>query len=109
MVGVEEQRRERVLVEGRGVGGGVGRRTYDFHCISLCGTGKQEGTIMGKLQAVNFYHEQWMGLLLPLGHFRVKLVRQGVARAGEVLSYLRLLRSSASFAEEGVPFMECIA
>lgn len=80
VVGVEEQRRERVLAEGRGVGGGFGRRTYDFHGILLCGTGNKEGTIMGKQQAVNFYHEQWMGLSRPLGRFRVKVVRQGIER-----------------------------
>ena len=43
--------------------------------------GNKKGTTMGEVQAVNFYHEQWMGLSLILGHFRVKAVRQGIRRA----------------------------
>lgn len=42
--------------------------------------GNNEGTMMGKLQAVTFYHEQWVGLSRPLGHFRVKAVRQGIQK-----------------------------
>ena len=42
--------------------------------------GNKEGSIMGKRQAVNFYHEQWMSLSLPLGHIRVKAGRQGIKR-----------------------------
>ena len=40
-----------------------------------------EATVAGKLVAVNFYHEQWAGLQLPISHGRVKAVRQGVKRA----------------------------
>lgn len=43
--------------------------------------GNKEGTIMEKLQAVNFYHGQWVDLSLPLDHFRIKAVRQGIKRA----------------------------
>ena len=41
----------------------------------------KEATVAGKLVAVNFYHEQWVGLSLPISHVRVKAVRQGIKRA----------------------------
>ena len=31
--------------------------------------------------AVNFFHEQWMGKTLPLNHFRIKAVKEGIKRA----------------------------
>ena len=30
---------------------------------------------------MNLYHEQWVGLPLPLQHFRIKAVRNGIKRA----------------------------
>ena len=41
----------------------------------------KEATVVGKLVAVNFYHEQWVGLSLPISHVRVKAVWQGIKRA----------------------------
>ena len=38
-------------------------------------------TVAGELEAVNFYHEQWVGLSLPISHVRVKAVRRGIKRA----------------------------
>ena len=35
----------------------------------------------GKLMTVDFYHEQWLGLSLPLQHFRIKVARKGIKRA----------------------------
>ena len=35
----------------------------------------------GKLVAINIYHEQWVGLSLPVNHVMVRAVRQGVKRA----------------------------
>ena len=31
--------------------------------------------------AVNFFHEQWMGKTLPLNHFRIKAIKEGIKRA----------------------------
>ena len=38
--------------------------------------GNREKTRVGKLVAVNFFHEQWVGRSLPLDHFRVKAVKK---------------------------------
>ena len=37
---------------------------------------------MGKLVAVNFYHEQWLGMTLPLDQFSVKAVKKGHSEGG---------------------------
>ena len=51
----------------------------------------KEVPVAGKLVAVNVYHEQWVGLPLPLQHFRIKAVRKGIKRvhveAGTCLLY----------------------
>lgn len=39
------------------------------------------GAVMGKLLADVFRHEQWMGLSLPVGHFRMRAFRQVTQRA----------------------------
>ena len=41
----------------------------------------KETTIAGKLVAINFYHEQSVGLSLPLGTPLIKSVEQGIRRA----------------------------
>ena len=41
----------------------------------------KEATVAGKLVAVSFYHEQWVGLSLPLQHFRIKAVWKGIKKA----------------------------
>ena len=38
-------------------------------------------TVAAKLIAMIFYHELWVGLSLPLHHFRIKAVRKGVKKA----------------------------
>ena len=43
--------------------------------------GNKETTITGKLVAINFYHEQFVGLSLPLGSPLIKSVKQGIKRA----------------------------
>ena len=47
-----------------------------------CAEGRnKEATVAGKLMAVNFYHEQWGGLTLPLQHFRIQAVKKRIRRA----------------------------
>ena len=47
------------------------------HMAYCCAArGNRESTVAGKLVAVNFFHEQWMGKSLPLNHFRIKAVRK---------------------------------
>ena len=41
----------------------------------------KEATVAGKLVALNFYNERWVGLSLPTSHVRVRAVRQGIKRA----------------------------
>ena len=40
----------------------------------------KETTVAEKLIAVNVSHEKWVGLFLPLQHFRIKAVRKGIKR-----------------------------
>ena len=42
---------------------------------------KKEETVTGKLVAVNFYLELWVGLPLPVSRVSVKAVTQGIKRA----------------------------
>lgn len=37
----------------------------------------KEITVAGMLVAVKFFHEQWVGVLLPLSHAMIKAVREG--------------------------------
>ena len=41
----------------------------------------KEATVVGKMVALNVYHEQWVRLSLPLQHFRIQAVRMGIKRA----------------------------
>ena len=43
--------------------------------------GNTETTIAGKLVATNIYHEQFVGLSMPLGNLLIRSVRQGIKRA----------------------------
>ena len=43
--------------------------------------GNKETTIAGKLVAINFYHEQFVGLSMLLGNPLIKSVKQGIKRA----------------------------
>ena len=43
--------------------------------------GNRETTIAGQLIAVNVLYEQWVRTLLPLDHFRIKAVKEGIKKA----------------------------
>ena len=45
--------------------------------MGYCCTGKEnkESTIVGKLVAINFYHEQFLGLSVPMSNPLIKSVR----------------------------------
>ena len=45
---------------------------YTTYCCAV--RGNRESTVVGKMVAVNFFHEQWMGKSLALNHFRIKAV-----------------------------------
>ena len=49
------------------------------YCCARKGT--KELTIAGKSVAVQFYHEQFVGLSLPLGNPLIRSVKQGIKRA----------------------------
>ena len=49
------------------------------HCRA--GKGNKESTIVGKLVVINFYHEQFVGLSVPLSSPLIRSVRQGIKRA----------------------------
>ena len=53
----------------------------EFMAYCCAVRGNKETTVAGKMVAVNFSHEQWVGLSLPLNHFRIKAVREGIKRA----------------------------
>ena len=52
---------------------------YVAYCCAV--RGNRESTVAGKLVAVNFFHQQWMGRSLPLNHSRIKAVKEGIKRA----------------------------
>ena len=52
---------------------------YMAYCCAV--RGNRESTVAGKLVEVNLFHEQWMGKSLPLNHFRIKVVKEGIKRA----------------------------
>ena len=45
------------------------------------GKGNKESTVVGRLMAINFYHEQCLGLSLPISNPLHRSVRQGIKRA----------------------------
>ena len=47
---------------------------YVAYCCAV--RGNRESTVAGKLVAVKFFHEQWMGKMLPLNDFRIKAVKK---------------------------------
>ena len=59
--------------------GRVAAEAWRQYCYAV--RGNRESTLAGKLVAVNFFHEQWMGKSLPLNHFRIKTDREGIKRA----------------------------
>ena len=78
---VEGVEREKLLAGGDGIRTRGSGRNGRVHGILLRSTGEPESTVAGKLVAVNFFHEQWMGKTLPLNHFRIKAVKEGIKRA----------------------------
>lgn len=80
---VEEQDRKLILFRRRDIGEEVADTFTSFMTYYFAVRGNKEGTIMGNKEgwAANFDNEQWMGLLLPLGHFRLKAARQGIKKA----------------------------
>ena len=52
---------------------------YMAYCCAV--RENRESPVAGKLVAINFFHEQWMEKTLPLNHFRIKAVKEGIKRA----------------------------
>ena len=52
----------------------------------------KEAPMAGKPVAVSLYHEQWVGLSLPIVHVRARVVRQGVKRVHVVSGNQQRLR-----------------
>ena len=53
----------------------------EFMGYCCAGHGYKESTIAGKLVAVQFHHEQFVGLSLPLGNPLIRSVNQGIKTA----------------------------
>ena len=53
----------------------------EFMGYCCAGKGNKESTIVGKLVAINFYHEQFVGMSVPMGNPLIRSVRQGIKRA----------------------------
>lgn len=49
---------------------------YMVYCCAA--SGNRETMMVGKSIAVNFFHMQWLGKSLPLNHFRIKMVKEGI-------------------------------
>ena len=53
----------------------------EFMSYSCAEKQEKEATVAEKLEAVNFYHEQGVGLSLPVQHVRIKAARKGIKTA----------------------------
>ena len=53
----------------------------EFMGYFCAGKGNKDTTIAGKLVAISFYHEQFVGLSMPLGNPLIISVKQGINRA----------------------------
>ena len=51
---------------------------YMAYCCAI--RGNRETTVAGKLVAVNFFREEWVGRTLLLNHFHIKAVEEGKNR-----------------------------
>ena len=60
----------------------LARELVEFmgYCFACAGKGNKESTIVGKLVAINFYHEQFLGLSVPMSNPLIRSVRQGIKR-----------------------------
>ena len=78
---VERVEREKLLAGGDGIRARGSGRTGGVHGILLRSPREPGVDGSGQLVAVNFFHEQWMGKTLPLKHFRIRAVKEGIKRA----------------------------
>ena len=53
----------------------------EFMGYSCAEKGNKESSIVGKLVVINFYHEQFVGLSVPMGYPLIRSVSQGIKRA----------------------------
>ena len=62
--------------------------------MGYCCTGKtnEESTIVGKLVVINFYHEEFLGLSVPMSNPLIRSVRQGIKRAHVEMSRQQRVR-----------------
>ena len=77
---VERVGKEKLLARGDGIRARGSGRTGGIHGLLLRGPREPRVDGSGQKVAVNF-HEQWMGKSLPLNHFRIKAVKEGIKRA----------------------------
>ena len=73
--------REGVLAAGGHGGDGAGKGIARVHGILLRREGSKESTIVGTLVAINFYHEQFLGLSVRVSNPLIRYVGQGIKRA----------------------------
>lgn len=52
----------------------------EYMVYSSAAWGNQETMIAGKLVAINFFNEKWLGRSLPLHHFQAKASRERIKR-----------------------------
>ena len=88
---------------------------YMAYCSAFLGN--RDSTIMGKLVAVNFYHQQFQNMSLPLSNPYIKGVAQGIkrghvekgtqARVRRPLTWGMLSAMQESVGGEGVQGEEC--
>ena len=57
------------------------KELVEFMAYCCAGKGSKESTTVGKLVAINFYHEQFLGLSVPMSNPLIRSVRQGIKRA----------------------------
>ena len=57
------------------------RELVEFMGYCCAGKGNKESTIVGKLVAINFYHEKFLGLSMPMSNPLIRSARQGIKRA----------------------------
>ena len=60
---------------------GTGRRSRGVKDYSYAERKNKQATVTEKLVAVNVYHEQWLGLSLPLQRVKIKAARKEIKRA----------------------------
>ena len=104
---VERVEGERLLARGDRVRDGDRRKLAEYMAYCCAVRGNRETTVAGKLVAVNFFHEQWVGRSLPLKHFRIKAVKEGIKRSHVEGGYQQRVRRPLTW--EMVKGMEEVA